>query len=75
MIPAPVPVIQKAYGLILGDGLQKPAFLFVTVDPHSFRKQRVAECKIRIVLAGVFFFNNHVGNKVQQQPAVLAKLF
>ena len=57
MIALFIPVVKESYHLILGNAFQKATHLRITVDTHTFRKQWMVECKIRIILAGIFFIN------------------
>ena len=60
MITFFVPIVEKSKDLIFGYRFQKPTDLGIAVYPHPIGKERMIESKIRIVLAGIFFFNNQV---------------
>ena len=75
MVPVPVPVIQKSDALIFRDRFQQSADLGIAVDRHLVREKRMGESEIRIVLSGVFFINDQIGNKVQHKPGIFTKTF
>ena len=60
MISSPVPVIKEPYRLFSGNRREEPAYLGITVYPHTFRKQWVTKRKIRIILTGILFIDNQV---------------
>ena len=71
MVPFPVPVVQEPDGLLPADGFQEAADFHITVDPHPVREQRMAEGKVRIILAGIVFVDDKIGNQVHKQAAIL----
>ena len=73
MITFLIPVVQESDALIFGHGLQKPAYFYITVDFHLLGKERMGKCEVRIILTGVFFFYDQIGNQIQNEPGIIAK--
>ena len=73
MITVLIPVIEKADTLIPGDGIQKATDFGIAVNRHLLREERMIECEIRIVLAGIIFFYNQICDKIQNKTGVCSK--
>ena len=73
MIPAFIPVIQKADALVFRDRLEEPADFGIAVDLHLLGEERMSKRVIRIILAGVFLFDNQVGDKIKDESSVITK--
>ena len=73
MVSSPVPVIKESYRLLSGNRREGPAYLGIAVYPHAFRKQRMTERKIRIILTCILFIDNQVRYQIHQQAAVFWK--
>src|SRR5699024_7152678 len=70
MIYSHVRGLTSAYRSFSGNRREGPAYLGIAVYPHTFRKQRVTERKIRIILTSILFIDNQVRYQIHQQAAV-----
>ena len=73
MIPAAIPIVQEPKSLFFCNGLEKPAYLTVTVDSHPIGKQGMAKGKIGIILSRIVFIHNQIRYKIHEETIVLWK--
>ena len=66
-----VPVFKEADALVFRNRIQEPYDLGIAVNRHLFCKERMCERVVRIVMAGVLFFDNQVGDKIKDESGIV----
>ncbi len=70
VVPPPVPGVQEAGALVVGDGAEELRHLAVGVHPHTLGEERMVVGVVGIVLGRVVLADQGIGRKVQEQPEV-----
>ena len=71
MVMRSVPIIQEPDTFLSGHTAKKIRNLCITVNTHSFSKQRMSERVCRIILSCIILTDDRISNQVKKQTELL----